>query len=152
MSLVTIHMRGGPALVLPLFSKADWYWGEISALAWLAGKTTKIELGTTVIIIPYRSPLLTARMGANIDQMSNGRFILGAGIGWAQQEFDALGVPFHQRGAMTNDYLEAIKKLWTHELASHEGPFVSFTDVHASERIRADCRAKIEQVSDIADN
>lgn len=108
------------------------FYDPFTALAWLAGKTTKIELGTTVIIIPYRSPLLTARMGASIDQMSNGRFILGVGVGWAQQEFDVLGVPFHQRGAMTNDYLEAIKKLWTHELASHEGPFVSFADVHAA--------------------
>lgn len=108
------------------------FYDPFTALAWLAGKTTKIELGTTVIIIPYRSPLLTARMGASIDQMSNGRFILGVGVGWAQQEFDALGVPFHQRGAMTNDYLDAIKKLWTHEIASHEGPFVSFTDVHAA--------------------
>ena len=101
-------------------------------LAWLAGRTTKIELGTTVIIIPYRDPIHTARMTANIDQISGGRLILGVGVGWAQQEFDVLGVPFHQRGAMTDDYLAAIKTLWTDRIASHEGPFVSFANVRST--------------------
>ena len=101
-------------------------------LAWLAGRTTKIELGTTVIIIPYRDPIHTARMTANIDQISGGRFILGVGVGWAQQEFEALGVPFHKRGAITNDYLRAIKTLWTNEVATYEGPFSTFKDIHAT--------------------
>ena len=64
-------------------------------LAWLAGLTRRVELGTTVIILPYRHPLQTARMAANVDRLSGGRFILGIGVGWARQEFDALGVPFH---------------------------------------------------------
>ena len=84
------------------------------------------------MIIPYRSPLLVARMGANLDQLSGGRFILGVGVGWAQQEFDALGVPFRSRGAMTDEYLEAIKVLWTNEIASYEGRFVSFADVRTA--------------------
>ena len=108
------------------------FYDPFTTLAWLAGRTRRIELGTTVVIIPYRSPLLVARMGANLDVLSGGRFILGVGVGWAQQEFDVLGVPFHQRGAMTDDYLAAIKTLWTDQIASHEGPFVSFANVRST--------------------
>ncbi len=103
-----------------------------TTLAWLAGVTQKVELGTTVAIIPYRSPLLVARMAATLDRLSGGRFILGVGIGWAEQEFEALGLPFHRRGAMTDDYLEAIKTLWAEDVASHDGPFVSFRGVHTA--------------------
>ena len=83
-----------------------------TTLAWLAGLTRRVELGTTVIILPYRHPIETARMAANVDRLSGGRFILGIGAGWARQEFDALGVPFHRRGAMTDDYLAAIEAVW----------------------------------------
>ncbi len=110
------------------------FYDPFTALAWLAGLTRRVELGTTVIIIPYRHPLQTARMAANIDRLSGGRLILGIGVGWARQEFDALGLPFHKRGAMTNDYLDAIKTAWTHDVASHEGPFVSFRDVGTAPR------------------
>ncbi|MCI0438608.1 MAG: TIGR03619 family F420-dependent LLM class oxidoreductase [Chloroflexi bacterium] len=108
------------------------YYDAFTSLAWLAGITRKIELGTTVIIVPYRNPILTARVCANIDQISGGRLILGVGVGWAEKEFEALGLPFHQRGAMTNDYLAAIRTLWTNELASYEGRFVSFRDVRTT--------------------
>ncbi len=62
-----------------------------------------------MIIVPYRNPLETARVLANVDQLSGGRLIFGVGVGWAQQEFEVLGAPFHRRGAMTNEYLEASK-------------------------------------------
>ena len=103
-----------------------------TTLGWLAALTRRVELGTTVIILPYRHPIETARMAANVDRLSGGRFILGIGVGWARQEFDALGVPFHQRGAMTDDYLAAIKTVWADEVASHEGRFVSFSDVRTA--------------------
>jgi probable F420-dependent oxidoreductase len=105
-----------------------------TTLGWLAGATRRIELGTTVIILPYRSPVLTARMAATVDRLSGGRFIFGVGVGWAKQEFDALGVPFARRGAISNDYLEAIKTLWTRDVASYSGAFVSFKDVHTAPR------------------
>jgi len=104
----------------------------LSLLGWLAGVTSTIEIGTTVIIVPYRNVLELARAGANVDQLSGGRFILGVGIGWAQQEFQALGVPFKSRGAITNEYLEAIKLLWTQDMASYEGRFASFKDVNTA--------------------
>ena len=103
-----------------------------TTLAWLAGQTSTIELGTTVIVVPYRSPILMARLGANIDQMSNGRFIFGIGVGWAQQEFAALNVNFEKRGPITDEYLAAIKTLWTNELASFSGEYVSFEDIRAT--------------------
>ena len=89
------------------------FYEPLSTLGWLAGITQTMEIGTTVIIVPYRHPLETARVLANVDQLSGGRLIFGVGVGWAQQEFEALGAPFRQRGAMTNEYLEAIKVLWT---------------------------------------
>ena len=110
------------------------FYEPIALLGWLAGVTSNIELGTTVLIAPYRSPLEIARACANVDQYSGGRFILGVGIGWAQEEFKALNVPFKSRGAITNEYLEAIKLLWTQDVASYEGEFVSFKDVHTAPR------------------
>ena len=110
------------------------FYEPLTTLGWLAGITRSIEIGTTVIIVPYRSPLEIARACANVDGLSAGRFILGVGVGWAQQEFDALGIPFHRRGAITDEYLEAIKLLWTRDVASYEGKFVSFHDIHTAPR------------------
>jgi len=110
------------------------FYDPFTTLAWLAGLTRTVELGTTVIIVPYRHPLQTARLAANVDRLSGGRLILGVGAGWAKQEFDALGVPFHQRGAITNDYLAAIEACWASDVASYHGPFVSFTDVQTAPR------------------
>ena len=105
------------------------YYDPFVTLAWLARATRRVELGTTVVILPYRHPLHTARLTANIDRLSGGRFIFGVGVGWARQEFETLGVPFERRGAMSSDYLAAIKTAWTTDPASHTGPFVSFRDV-----------------------
>ena len=110
------------------------FYDPFTVLSWLAAKTRKVELGTTVTILPYRHPLQTARVAANIDQMSGGRFILGVGVGWAKQEFEALGVPFNQRGAIANEYLEVIRKSWASDVISYDGQYVSFKDVHTAPR------------------
>jgi probable F420-dependent oxidoreductase len=110
------------------------FYEPFTTLGWLAAKARKVELGTTVIIVPYRHPLETARMTAQIDRFCAGRFIFGIGVGWARQEFEALGVPFEQRGAMTNEYLEAIKVCWMNDVASYEGRFVRFRDVDMTPR------------------
>ena len=70
------------------------FYDGFTVLAWLAGITSRVELGTTVTVLPYRHPLQVARIGSDIDQLSHGRFILGAGLGWAKQEFQALGIPY----------------------------------------------------------
>ena len=110
------------------------YYDPFVTLGWLAGLTRRVELGTTVVILPYRHPLHTARLTANVDRLSGGRFIFGVGVGWARQEFETLGIPFEKRGAMSNDYLAAIKTAWTHDPASYSGPFVSFRDVGTGPR------------------
>jgi probable F420-dependent oxidoreductase len=110
------------------------YYDPFVSLAWLARATRRVELGTTVVILPYRHPLHTARLCANIDRLSGGRFIFGVGVGWARQEFATLGVPFERRGAMSNDYLAAITTAWTSDPASYTGPFVSFRDVRTGPR------------------
>jgi alkanesulfonate monooxygenase SsuD/methylene tetrahydromethanopterin reductase-like flavin-dependent oxidoreductase (luciferase family) len=83
----------------------EHFYEPFTTLAWLAGKTTRIQLGTTVVIVPYRHPLLIARMSAQLDEFAGGRLILGVGVGWARAEFEALGVPFGRRGALTDEYL-----------------------------------------------
>lgn len=112
------------------------FYEPLTTLGWLAGVTRRIELGTTVIIVPYRHPLETARATAVVDQLCGGRFIFGVGAGWARQEFEALGLPFEKRGAMTNEYLGAIKACWTQDIASCEGRFVRFANVQTAPRPR----------------
>jgi probable F420-dependent oxidoreductase len=110
------------------------FYEPFTTLGWLAGVTRQIEIGTTVIVLPYRNPLEVARMAANVDQLSGGRLLFGVGVGWSQQEFEVLGVPFHARGALTNEYLAAIKTLWSNDVASFQGRYVSFQEVHTAPR------------------
>jgi alkanesulfonate monooxygenase SsuD/methylene tetrahydromethanopterin reductase-like flavin-dependent oxidoreductase (luciferase family) len=88
------------------------FYEPFTTLAWLAGITGRVRLGTTVLIVPYRHPLLIARMAANLNDLSGGRLVLGVGAGWAAQQFGALGVPFRQRGKLTDDYLRAVRAAW----------------------------------------
>ena len=88
------------------------FYEPFTTLSWLAGLTTRVRLGTTVLIAPYRHPLLTARMAANLDQLSGGRLVLGVGAGWARQEFAALGIPFEQRGRLTDEHLRDVRAAW----------------------------------------
>jgi probable F420-dependent oxidoreductase len=110
------------------------FYEPFTTLGWLAGLTRGIEIGSTVVILPYRNPLQVAHMAANVDQFSGGRLLFGVGVGWAQQEFAALGVPFQRRGALTDEYLAALKTLWTNDVASFKGRYVAFTKVHTGPR------------------
>jgi probable F420-dependent oxidoreductase len=85
----------------------------LAVLAWLAGVTERIALGTSVIILPYRSPLPVAKLLASVDVLSGGRLIFGAGVGWMEGEFAALGVPFAERGRRTDEALQLFRKVWT---------------------------------------
>jgi probable F420-dependent oxidoreductase len=105
------------------------FYDPFTTLAWLAGQTARIELGTTVTVVPYRHPLHTARVAANIDRFSGGRLIFGVGLSWSRPEFAALGVPFGKRAAITDEYLEVITRAWSQETLSFHGRFVSFDDV-----------------------
>ncbi|MFE2233087.1 TIGR03619 family F420-dependent LLM class oxidoreductase [Streptomyces sp. NPDC059442] len=97
------------------------FYEPFTTLSWLAGLTTRIRLGTTVLIAPYRHPLLTARMAANLDELSGGRLVLGVGGGWARQEFAALGIPFERRGRLTDEHLRDIRAAWANTASYGSG-------------------------------
>ena len=86
------------------------FYEPFTTLSWLAGVTARVRLGTTVVVLPYRHPLVVARMATNLQQLSGDRFVLGVGVGWARQEYAALGVPFSERGRLTDDYLDRLRK------------------------------------------
>jgi probable F420-dependent oxidoreductase len=103
---------------------------QITTLAYLAGITEQIKLVTSVMIIPYRNPILTAKMLSTLDMLSKGRLILGAGVGWMEEEFELLDTqPFAERGAVTNEYLKAIIELWTSDNPTFEGKYVNFSNI-----------------------
>ncbi len=95
------------------------FYEPFTTLSWLAGLTTTVRLGTTVLVLPYRHPLLVARMATNLDRLSGGRLVLGVGVGWARQEFEALGVPFTERGRLTDEHLVTLRRAWREEAEDH---------------------------------
>jgi probable F420-dependent oxidoreductase len=102
---------------------------QLAALAFLAGSTSRLRLLSSVMIVPYRPPIATAKMLSTIDVLSGGRLILGVGAGWMKEEFELLGAPFADRGPVTDEYLDAFKALWTQERPSYRGRHVAFSDV-----------------------
>jgi len=100
---------------------------QLTLMAFVAAKTTRLRLVTSVMIVPYRNPVLTAKALATIDVLSKGRVTLGVGVGWMREEFEALGAPeFDRRGAVTDEYLRIFKMLWTESPASFSGRFYRF--------------------------
>ncbi len=104
------------------------------ALAYIAAHTQSIRLGTGIIILPQRNPLVLAKQLASLDVLSDGRLIFGIGIGYLKAEFDALGVPFTDKAARSEDFLAAILALWTQQNPAYRGRFVSFGGVQAMPR------------------
>jgi probable F420-dependent oxidoreductase len=102
---------------------------QLATLAFLAGCTSRLRLLTSVMVVPHRPPIATAKMLATIDVLSGGRLILGVGAGWTRGEFALLGAPFAQRGAVTDEYLGAFKALWTQRRPAYAGTHVKFADV-----------------------
>jgi probable F420-dependent oxidoreductase len=97
-------------------------------LTWVAAVTERIKLATGILILPQRNPVVLAKEVATLDAMSQGRLILGVGVGWLEEEFDAIGVPFAERGKRTDEYVEAMRALWSHDKATFHGEFVRFDD------------------------
>ncbi|MDP6346561.1 MAG: LLM class F420-dependent oxidoreductase [Alphaproteobacteria bacterium] len=98
------------------------------ALSAVAAQTKRIRLGTGVNIVAQTNPMMLAKQAASLDVISNGRFMLGAGIGWLREEFQAMGTPFEKRGARFDDYMVAIRKVWSGEVVDHESEFLSWHD------------------------
>mgnify|MGYP006089518665 FL=1 len=101
-------------------------------LTWLAANTSSIRLGTGILILPERNPLVLAKEVATLDALSGGRVELGIGVGWLREEFDALGIPWERRGARTDEYVAAMQKLWSGNEVSFSGEFVSFDNVSSN--------------------
>ena len=101
------------------------------ALTVAALATTTLEVGTSILLIGERNPLLTAREVATVDQLSGGRFLFGVGVGWSWEEYAALGIPWERRGARCDEYIDAMKALWTTERTTFAGEFCRFENVAA---------------------
>jgi probable F420-dependent oxidoreductase len=110
-------------------------WADpIATMAYLAAMTSRIRLYTSVLIVPYRPPLLVAKALATVDLFSGGRLTVGAGVGYLKSEFDALQVTFEQRGEITDEYLLALQQLWSADEASFHGKHVEFSNVCSDPR------------------
>ena len=116
-----------PSPLPPLYPLLD----PAIALAFIAAHTKTVKLGTGIIILPQRNPLVLAKELTSVDVVSGGRLIFGLGIGYLKAEFDALGAPFEQKGPRSMDYLQAMKAVWTQEKPVYQGQFVSFHDIQA---------------------
>jgi len=104
------------------------------ALAYVAAVTRTVKLGTGIIILPQRNPVVLAKELASVDVLSNGRLIFGIGIGYLKPEFEAIGAPFDHKGPRTEDFLAAMIALWSMEKPAYRGRFVSFGGINAMPR------------------
>ncbi|MET7398732.1 LLM class F420-dependent oxidoreductase [Dactylosporangium sp. NPDC005572] len=103
-------------------------------LTFAAAHTQTLRLGTAMLILPEHQPATLAKRLATLDVLSGGRLLAGIGVGWLREEYDALGVPFEHRGARADEYLEAMRALWTGDAATYHGRYVTFDNVHSRPR------------------
>jgi probable F420-dependent oxidoreductase len=119
-------MAGG-AYDIPIPDPLIW-------MTWVASATTRLKVATGILIVPQRNPVVTAKAIASLDHLSGGRVLLGVGVGWLREEFDAIGANFDERAAIYDEHLEAMRALWASDKASYEGRYVSFRDVYCLPR------------------
>ncbi len=103
-------------------------------LTYVAAHTSTIRLGTGILILPQRNPIVVAKEIATLDRMSGGRVELGVGVGWLEEEFDAIGVSFADRGRITDDHVAVLRSLWAEGAASHDSEFTSFSNAYSRPR------------------
>jgi len=99
-------------------------------MAFVAAATTNIKLATGILILPQHNPVIAAKQIATLDHLSRGRILLGVGAGWLKEEFDALGVPFAERGARMDEYIQALRELWAGEAPTFKGRYVAFAGAY----------------------
>jgi probable F420-dependent oxidoreductase len=105
------------------------FYEPLTVLGFAAACTSTIRLGTTVLIVPYRNPLVTAKVLSTLDVLSGGRVTAGVGVGWTEDEFKALGLPFKERGALSDEYIAVFKTLWTQDKPAFRGQYVHFDHI-----------------------
>lgn len=112
------------------FGDTGDYLEQLTVLSFLASRTSTVKLLTSVMVVPYRDPVLTAKILATADVLSDGRVIVGCGAGWMREEFEALGrPPYEQRGSVTEEYIRIFKNLWTEQEPSYAGRYASYSDI-----------------------
>ncbi|HEX9667746.1 MAG TPA: LLM class F420-dependent oxidoreductase [Thermodesulfobacteriota bacterium] len=118
-------------IVIPESHKGfgDVFYEPLTTLSFVAAKTRVIQLGTSVIILPYRNPIVLAKMISTLDVLSGGRVILGVGVGWLKEEFDALRVCYEERGSITDEYIYVLKNLWSNEEPGYRGKYYNFSNI-----------------------
>ena len=107
----------------------DIFLEPLTALAVVSAVTERVKLGTTVLVLPHRHPVLAAKIIATLDSLSGGRVIVGAGVGWMRDEIELFGVPYERRGVWSDEALSAMKRCWADERSKHAGEFFHFDDV-----------------------
>jgi probable F420-dependent oxidoreductase len=112
----------------------ETFYEPLATLAWLAGQTRRVRLGVSAYVLPYRPPVVTAKLAATLDVLSGGRLVLAVGSGWLREEFEALGVPFAGRGRRTEEYLAVCRALWRGEEASFDGEYARLPPVRTGPR------------------
>ena len=108
------------------------YYDPLTILTYVAAKTERIALGTSVLVLPYHQPMRLAKTAATLDVMSGGRLLLGVGVGVIEQELNAMGSPYHERGAITDETIDILKRLWTEDEPSHQGKRYQFSGMKFS--------------------
>jgi probable F420-dependent oxidoreductase len=113
-----------------LFGDAIEYLELLTTLTFVASQTSRARLLTAVMVLPHRSPVLTAKILATLDVLSKGRLDVGCGVGWMREEFEAIGAPpYEERGAVSDEYIQAFKELWTSDNPTFNGKFCRFSDI-----------------------
>jgi probable F420-dependent oxidoreductase len=117
------------------FNPSEPYWEPLTVIGYVAGRTSRVRLGTSVLVLPYRNPVVTAKMLATLDVLSNGRITLGAGVGWMEEEFRAIGLDtYPRRGAYSDECMRIFRELWTSDNPSFEGEFHQFSNIRCEPR------------------
>jgi probable F420-dependent oxidoreductase len=117
------------------FNPSEPYWEPLTVMSYVAGRTSRVRLGTSVLILPYRNPVVTAKMLATLDVLSDGRVTLGAGVGWMEEEFKAIGLDtYPRRGAYSDECIRIFRELWTKDNPSFQGEFHQFANIRCEPR------------------
>ena len=106
----------------------------VASLAFAAAKTERIKLGSGIILLPQRNPVVLAKELAGIDVLSKGRLLFGLGVGYVPREFETMGVPYEERGARTTEHIEAIRELWTSDQPTFDGKFTQYSGIQSRPR------------------
>ena len=125
------HLSSGSVEALHSNQFPNFY-ESLVTLAALAGRTERVKLGVAVVVLPLRNPVVFAKQTSVLDVLSKGRLVLGVAAGApriTEKEFEAVGVEYHKRGKITDDYITAVRKLWTEPVSTYRGEFVSFAEV-----------------------